>query len=283
MSLWWSDHIRVGLGSDRVDLVRVGGWRPRVLASHSMHSGETALTEGQPAWHGVVNALRQGLDDMRTKGKTGTTGKAGACSLVVGNQWVRYQLVPWQAGLANPREYQSYAALLFQSVYGGLAEKWEVACSEVRYGFPALACAIDKDLMAALRSVIAESGLRLAAVKPFLSSAIGRWQQNFSGPDYWFALMDSGRICLLNTTAGKPRFLCVQSLRGDITTDFPAMLQRESIGLGQANQNLPVYFFGPGLNRESLRALQETRMRVLDAASYLAPVKSDPRFAMALA
>jgi hypothetical protein len=284
VSLWWSDRIRVGLGSDRVDLVRVGGgWRPRVLASHSRHSVETAVAESQPAWSGVVAALRQGLDDVRTGDKNGMRGKAAACSVVVGNQWVRYQLVPWQAGLASTREYQSYASLLFRSVYGGLAEKWEVACSEARYGYPALACAIDKDLMVGLRSVIAESGLQLASVKPFLSSAIARWQHFFSGSDYWFALMDSGRICLLNTTAGKPRLLCVQPLRGDITIDFPAMLQRESIGLGQANRDLPVYFFGPGLNRESLRELQETRTHVLDAASYLAPVKSDARFAMALA
>ncbi len=284
MSLWWSDHIRVGLGSDRVDLIRVGGgWRPRVLASHSRHSVEIAVAEGQPAWRGVLGALRQGLDVVRTGGATGTKGKAVGCSIVVGSQWARYQLVPWQAGLANPREYLSYASLLFRSVYGGMAEKWEVACSEARYGFPALACAIDKELMAGLRGVIAESGLQLASVKPFLSSAIGRWRKNLTGPDYWFALMDSGRICLLNTTAGKPRLLCVQPLREDITTDFPAMLQRESIGLGHANRNLPVYFFGPGLNRESLRALQEARMRVLDAASYLAPVNADARFAMALA
>lgn len=275
MSRWWSERICVGLGSDRVDLVRVGGgWRPRVLASHGV---ACAPAQGVPAWHGLLAVLRQGLDVVRAK------GKSAACSVVLGNPWVRYQLAPWQDGLANAQEYQSYAAHQMQSVYGSLAEKWEVACSEPRYGDPILTCAVDKDLMSGLRGVMADSGCKLSSVKPYLSSAIGRWRCKVPDQNYWFALIDGERICLLNAIAGRPCLLRVQPLRGDVTTELPAMLRRESIALGHAGGTLPVYLFGPGLSREALRSLQEMRMRVLDATSYLAPATSDARLAMALA
>lgn len=280
MSPWWSDRIRVGLGSARVDIVRAAsGWRPRVLATRSV---DYAVAEGQTAWQGVLTALRQGLNDVRADGAKSRQAKSGACSIVVGNQWARYQLVPWQAGLANAQEYHSYAAHQFRAVYGDLTEKWEVACSEPCYGSPTLACAIDKELMIGLRGVIAQSGLQLASVQPFLSSALGRWRRKFPERNYWFALMDHERICLLNTTDGVPRLLRVEPVRDGVVTDFLAMLQRECIAVGQAVGDLPVYFFGPGLNRDALRALQEKRMRVLDSASYLAAVNSDARFAMAM-
>lgn len=278
MSRLWSERICVGLGADRVDFVRVGGWRSRVLASHGVACAlASAQGLGVPAWHGPLAVLRQGLDAVRDK------RKSVACSVVLGNAWVRYHLVPWRDGLANAQEYQSYAAHQMASVYGGLAEKWEVACSEPRYGEPILACAVDKELMAGLRSVIADSGCKLFSVKPYLSSAIARWRRKVPDKNYWFALIDGERICLLNTMAGSPRLLRVQPLRGDVTTELPAMLRRESIALGHAGGTLPVYLLGPGLSRDVLRSLQEMRMRVMDATSYLAPATSDARLAMALA
>jgi hypothetical protein len=76
--------------------------------------------------------------------------------------------------------------------------------------------------------------------------------------------------------------LSVQPLRGDITVALPAMVQRESLGLGQLGSRAPLYCYGPELPREVLRALQAIRVHVLDAAGFLATVKSDTRFAMAL-
>jgi hypothetical protein len=276
VSPWWNEQIRVGIGADRMDFVRLGrGWRPRVIATRSI---DYATPEAQTVAQGLMAVFKRGLAELKCDTRT-------TCAIVLGNKWVRYQLVPWQEGLADAKEHAAYAALQLQSIYGSLAQQWQVTCGEVRYGSPTLVCAIDRELLNGLQRAVSESGLRLVSVKPHLSAAATRWRRSFSARDYWFAMIEGERICLLNSTAGKPRLLRVQQVRGAAGAELAAMLKREAIGigLGQRAEALPVYVYGPELPRDALAEIRGNKMQVLEAGSFLAAVKSDVRYAMAMA
>jgi len=270
----WREQIRIGIGSDRVDLVRLGrGWSPRVIETHSVEfSADPELS----LWQSPVNALKQCLDSLKA------TRTSATCSIVMGNAWVRYQLMPWHEGLANEQEYTAYAALHMQTIYGNLADKWHITCGEVRYGSATLVCAIERELVDHLRRVVAEHGLPLHALRPFLSAAVMRWHRRISMRDYWFALIDGQRICLVNAAAGQPRLLRTQRFRSDTGEELNAMLRLESIGLNQSSAVLPVYAFCPEATPALLAEMKAAQVRVLDAASYLAPMQSNARFALAL-
>lgn len=277
MSPLLSEQVRVGIGAERMDFVWLArGWRPRVIATRSI---EYAVTETPPAWQDLIAIFTRGLADLKVNTRRAT------CAIILGNKWVRYLLAPWQEGLADAQEHASYAALQLQAVYGSLAEQWLVTSGDARYGKPTLVCAIERELMAGLQRAVSDHGLRLVSVKPHLSAAVTRWRRSFAARDYWFAMIEGERICLLNSAAGTPRLLCVQQIRGPVGADLTAMLRREAIGigLGQHGDALPVYVYGPELRRDALAELRGNRMRVLDASSFLAPVKSDLRYAMPLA
>jgi hypothetical protein len=252
------------------------GWRPRVIATRSF---DYPAADTPPVWQDLIAVFKRGLADLKVSSRGAT------CAIVLGNTWVRYLLAPWQDGLADAQEHASYAALQLQTVYGSLAEQWLVTSGDASYGSPTLVCAIERELMTGLQRAVGDHGLRLVSVKPHLSAAVTRWRRSFAARDYWFAMIEGERICLLNSAAGKPRGLCVQQIRGPVGADLTAMLRREAIGfgLGQQGDALPVYVYGPELRREALAELRGNKMQVLDAGSFLAAVKSDARYAMPLA
>lgn len=274
MSLWWSEHVRVAIGSNRVEAVRMAsGWRARVLAAYD---ADCVTTDAQPPRHEVMHALELALEKVAVK------DRPVACHVVAGNKWVRYQLASWQDGLSGEQERASYMQMQMQAVYGALSEQWQIACSEDCYGYPTLISAMDREFLASVQSVVLQSGLRLASVKPYLSRALLRWRRGLPRGNYWFALIEGERICLLNSMAGKARLLRMEQVRGRVGADLLAMLRRESMEMGQEGETLPVYAFCPEVARESLAELNERKLRVLDAATYLAPLRCDLRYAMAL-
>lgn len=282
MSRWLSEQVRVGLASDRVDTVRIHrGWRARVLDTQSAACAPAAAQ----SWQTIADALRRLPPAMSSNART------SRCSVVLGNRWVRYQVLPWQDGLASEQEHAACAAMHMQTVYGGLADAWQVAFGAPRYGRPTLVCAVDAALLAQLRAWAAERHLRLSSVRPLLTSVLARWRSVLPKRDSWLAVIEGERICLARLSHGRPLSVSVQSAQGGVVAAMWAMIRRESIETAQPAHEWPIDVFAPDASPDVLAELrgrtsderhERNELRVFDAADYLTPLGCDSRAALAL-
>ena len=94
--------------------------------------------------------------------------------VIVANDFVRYLVIPWQAeGLTEAEREQLARALLLER-YGEPESQWQVALEPQRFGMPALAAAIEADMIAALRVVVEQQGYRVSAIVPALIDELNR-------------------------------------------------------------------------------------------------------------
>lgn len=121
-----------------------------------------------PAWASAVEALEQKLQtaNWRRKGQR--------IRIVIANAFVRYLVIPWQAeGLTETEREQLARALLLER-YGEHESPWQVAMEPQRFGRPALAAAMEADLVAALHGITEQQGCRVAAIVPALVDELNR-------------------------------------------------------------------------------------------------------------
>ena len=149
---------------------------------------------------------------------------AGRCRVTVelGNDFVRYALVPWNAALATPAEEERYVRHHFSRVHGERAKDWAVRASEAPAGEPRLASAVDDGLIAALRNVFRKKpGARLVSIQPALMRRFNALRGAWPADGAWLVLAEPGRSCI--ALHGGGRWRAVQSTRGD----WRAGLERE--------------------------------------------------------
>ncbi len=183
MSRSWAERWRIGLAPDGAELLRVS-WRGRTTQSLRV---PCEPQPGQAAWTTALAALDQALGDAGARG--------GAAGVVLSNHFVRYLVLPWQPELNSARELGGLAQLRFKAVYGDAAAAWTVRCSEGGWGQPSVACAVDTELLAALRAALEARGLRLASMQPLLMAVFNDLRRKFAG-DAAFAIVEPGRLCL---------------------------------------------------------------------------------------
>ena len=68
-----------------------------------------------------------------------------------------------------------------------------LACADPAPGTPVPACAIDDELVAALRAVAANHGCRLGSLRPLFAAAADRWRNKLPPGIAWFAVLEPGR------------------------------------------------------------------------------------------
>lgn len=91
--------------------------------------------------------------------------------VVLSNHFVRLWVLPWSDELVSAAARQALAARAFEARYGEDCDAWALRIGACRHGQPALACAIDAALLAAMSALCTERGLRLASVRPLLGVA----------------------------------------------------------------------------------------------------------------
>lgn len=223
MSPWLVKELRVVLCPDQVSLVpvqRTLGWRglrqnlqaPTVLPCPG--------ADGEPPWRAALRTLEAALPRL-------ALGPAAA-TVVLSNQFLRYAVVPWQAGLSSGDEELAHARHCFVRVYGKAALQWDIRLSPLPTDGPRLASAVDAELPPALRAVLAGAGLRLRSLQPHLMRAFNRVRAGLPPHSAWFALLEPGHLCLVLLSQG--RWARVSSLRidGDWPTELPLILARQA-------------------------------------------------------
>jgi len=172
---------------------------------------------GAPAWLEPLNALERVLKraDVRS----------GTLTVVLSNHFVRYLLIPWNDEIASREEFDNYARACFENVFGPGAQSWEVRVAPGKAGTPRLGCAIDRELLGALRHTAGTSALKLISIQPYLMAAYNRLSWHFARGDFVFLLVEQGRACLLSALG--ERWQSVRSAAVADAESAVALLERE--------------------------------------------------------
>lgn len=184
MSLRWSDSICAALLPGGVSAaVWSRGWafEPRDRAALSCEAAQAG-----PRWAPAMNCLRDWLGTARQR-------RAGV-RLVLSNQFVRYLVVPWDDALPRHTERESLARHLLRETYGELADDWHLKVAASAYGAPALACAVDRELHAAIESNFPGPGLRLQGLQPLLMVAFNQFRHEMA-PDACLLVLEPDCLC----------------------------------------------------------------------------------------
>jgi hypothetical protein len=213
----WRDRLLVSIAPAAVSWVRLGRGRPRVLAKRTV---EADPEFGAAPWDGALAALRaEGAAWCKD---------ALTVTVVVSNHFARYVIVPPSPGLHGTEEARALARFHFARVHGERSREWEVRLDDSRAQVPRLACAVDADLLEALRACFPASATpRLASVQPYLMAAYNRWRSAFPLEGAWFLMVEPERACLALIV--RERWLAVQNLRGayDHADTWSELVERE--------------------------------------------------------
>jgi hypothetical protein len=269
VSLLWSDHVRLGVGRDRLVLAGYQrGVHPRLVRKDIIR---VQARDDARAWQAPIDALPAAL------AASGSTKPE--VSVVLSNCFVRYALLPWNPAIRTESEWRTLAQRRLASAYGDVAEDWELRITETVRGGPLVACAVDTALLDALQAKIAEGRARLHSVQPYLIAAFNRIRRKISRESCWLVIEEPG--CLVLALIQHGNWLSIRSRPVDEhwRATLSEILEGESALLALDQPCTQVVLYSP--TAFGATSCNGYRLRDLTLASGTAP--ADQALAMALA
>lgn len=220
MSLLSRDRVAIAIYPERVVWLRAGkGGRADVIDKGIV---SCAVETGAP-WRGALAVLPEAL------------AAAGAAknrvSILLSNRLMRYTITPNPDSANSREELDMMARYAFERAHGEAASGWEIRLSDAAPGRPALASAVDRELVVALHDSVGAAGARLASLQPYLMAAFNRQTEPMPNADGIFVLAEPERLCHVAWRSGG--WCAVQQIHVDCsrpialhdTLDRMAMMQ----------------------------------------------------------
>jgi len=128
---------------------------------------------------------------------------ATSVNFLISNHFVRYIVLPWQAGVVSRKEWIALAEHAFRESYGHVAEQWEVRVSLTRYGEQVVACALDQALIDSLHAVAVDNRWHINIIEPLFMTVL----QNIrlENEHAWLLLGEPERVLLAEYQDGEWR------------------------------------------------------------------------------
>jgi hypothetical protein len=210
-------------------------------------------------WKILNQYLKQALKNSNWQGVMTT--------VIVSNHFARYAIIPWNNDLAIEDERQAYMQHCFNLAYGEPAKAWDLRMSEPDFGQPAMASAINRELLQVLHDVFAEAGMKLAAVHPQLVLAINQTvsqvKQQKKEFTFWLVAIQSERVCLTLLENGGWRVVKNVAIEADVSEQVTALMQREIVNCN-VNADVPVLLYWPESHRNKpLKLTNHKAVKVL--------------------
>jgi len=218
--------LRVDLRPGSVTLARrpsLIGTRLQPLHGVEVEQDEVPEHPSDP-WRAAVDTLAGILGRGRKR--------PSELEVVVSSHFVRYALVAWSENLLRDAERLAFARLAFRDVYGNLVDHWEICLDDQPAGRPALACAMDRELLAAIRDVAIGSGVRLQAVTPALSDCFNRHRRMFKSREFCLANVEPGRVTFGFRGHAGWRAVRSRRMQGPLPESLPTLLKQEASASG---------------------------------------------------
>lgn len=212
----WRDQLSLAIAPDRIVLVRgSSGLRPKLIAKEIV-----SVTAAEGGWKGVLATLTQTLKNVQWHDAD--------VRVVLSNSFVRYQLVPWSDEVNSASERAAYVRQSFAQVYGDAAAEWIYVVSDVSRGAAWVACAMSRDLMLQLESVVTQAGSDLVSVTPHVMTAFNGARSAMQKMDCWFVQVEKDKLLMALITGGHWRTLSSRQITGERwQEELPMLLDRE--------------------------------------------------------
>lgn len=269
MSPLWRDHVGISLSPQRVALVRrARGLQPRVTLKHS----ETIVPQqDQAAWRAALDKLGELLQQPQWQQADAT--------VVLSNHLVQYACVPWHEKVSDADEQLALAQHRFMQIFGEVAQGWELRLSAEEEGAARLASAVEVGLLAALRAVTEQHGLKLHSIQPYAMAGFNHCAARIKQANVWFALAESGRLSLALLQAGKwSRF---QTRRCEDLSVLKEWLDRENMLSDLPEPCREVVLFAPEAGPLTALTPYQVQRCELPACAGFSPI-TDTQYAMAM-
>jgi hypothetical protein len=208
------------------------GWRGQSLTQGTAY----CEAQGSHAWSAAVAELSKILD--KQIGRPTTT-------VVLSNHFVRYAILPWQEHLNNANEWQDYALHQFTKVYGETVSHWDLRISGAVAGRTRLASAVDSALITALETTFQDSSGKIYSIQPLFMHAYNKWRPAMKDRNMWFALAESGKLCLGQIIEDEWRRLRSHLLRNTLGAELHQLLEQEMLITDEAMKDVHVYLYAP--------------------------------------
>lgn len=233
MSRLWRDQIQVFLAPERIDLVRSSrGFKPVQVAKVT---ALCQLTQGTPVWESALHQLEKILMDA-----VGTE-----LTITLSNHFIRYVTLPPQAEITTYEELKSYATFRMREVYAEYIDSWILSVSAWNPANGAICAAIPRDLMKRLEEMAVRYQFKLKEIEPYLASVYDRWQKLLDGNKTYFAVIETGRICIAIQINGIWHSIRNQRILQSVSDEFLAILDQEAILSGEKETIELVHLFAP--------------------------------------
>lgn len=237
MSQLWRDHIQVFIAPERVDLVRVS--RSIKGLGRSVQSQKITLLckrdPGRAAWESPVTKF-----ESLMKEETDTE-----ITITLSNHFVRYVTLLPQSEITKPMEVDAYAEFRLREVYGERADSWKRSVSAWDPLEGAICAAIDTNLIDRLDEIAKRHRIRIKSIEPYLASVFDSCKQQLHGPRIYFALVESGRICIALLENGIWQNIRNQRILNNVEKELLTALEQEAILYGQREIIEQVHLFAP--------------------------------------
>jgi hypothetical protein len=173
------------------DGVRIGPQRGAGEA-YARNDANAERDQRRPPWQASLATLERML--QADSGKR----RARRIRLVLANEFVRYTLVPWKAERLTETEREQVARALLQQRYGERESRWQLSIEPQRFEKPALAAAVDADLMEAAQNLAVRLGFRLVSTIPALVVELNRHRRRLGRvAGGWLVDASDGRLASL--------------------------------------------------------------------------------------
>lgn len=208
--------IRIGLAPEGAAVCRAAGQAVTVRE-------RAAAPAFERDWRPALACLDELLAEGRSRG--------ARLTVALSHSLTRFLGVPWSDELLDRRRAQGYLHSQFGAVFGDASEQWTFAAEDLPRGQPRLVCAVDGELLAALRQMAQAQGARIESIAPWLVSAFNRACEGMAS-DGWFAAVEPGRLALVEVRAGGARQVALQNWSGDSAAAIERGVSRASLRAG---------------------------------------------------
>ncbi|WP_040853258.1 hypothetical protein [Nitrosospira lacus] len=234
MSPLWRDQVRVFFAPGRVELVR---WHRGIKPVQGARLAAACERDpDSPAWEQPLRQLDRMIADA-----------AGVDMIItISNDFVRYAVVSPQAQIVTPTELYAYAAFHMREVYGERAAAWTLGMSAWDPCNGGVCAAIESTLLQRLNELATQHKVRLKNIVPYLSGAFDQCCKQFQGGRIWFALVETGRLCLASLSNGVWQRIRNQRMLQNAEDELLAALDQEAILFSTRKEVVEqVYLFAP--------------------------------------
>lgn len=258
MSPSWREQITITLSPQQVTVTRYSrGLRPAIIELETL---ACTASETRPTWQPAVDALRLWL--------TRPALKVADAHIVLSNHFVRYLLIPWNPDLVTEHEELNFARARFLKVFGDTAEKWVLKLSRPKPDVSSVASALERPLLDALTTAVANSALRLRSIQPGLMAAFNARSRIPAG-NAWMVVAEPGRLLLALLRTGEWQSLRSRSIDGHAVA-LAEIIEQEHLLVGIKSANEKVYLHRIGEPSLDTKGLNVERW-LSDAGALQAP------------